>query len=89
MILDIAQFRGEGLLQEDVGRKLPSLRKRLARIEGAIAAKKRELERQDCTCGEGVMAWTGQANQMKAELERTCPVHGFRRVRIQCAVSLR
>jgi hypothetical protein len=28
------------------------------------------------------MAWTGQANQMKAELERTCPAHGFRRVRI-------
>ena len=62
--------------------KLPSLKRRLARIEKVVASRAREQELQECTCGAGVMVWTGQVGQLKADLERTCPAHGFRRVRI-------
>jgi hypothetical protein len=39
----------------------------------------------NCVCGENILAWSGRAKELEAELNRTCPAHGFRRVgRIHC-----
>lgn len=57
-----------------------SLRKRIARVERALAERKKELDLADCRCGKVVGAIPGQAKELAAKLNDTCPVHGFLRV---------
>jgi hypothetical protein len=65
--------------------RVRSLKRRLARVEQTLANRKKEDDLVNCVCGENILAWSGRAKELEAELNRTCPAHGFRRVgRIHC-----
>ena len=62
--------------------KLSSLRKRLATLEQEQADRARREELVDCNCPEMKSSVTFLApifpEALEAELNKTCPVHGFR-----------
>lgn len=60
--------------------RVRSMKRRLAKVEQTLADRKNEEDLVNCLCGRHVLAWPGHAKELKAELSRTCPVHGFRRV---------
>ena len=64
--------------------KLSSLHKRLARLEQECAAKARHEELADCNCPGMKSAGSFLApifpEALEAELNKTCPVHGFRQL---------
>jgi hypothetical protein len=57
-----------------------SLRQRLAKVERVLAERKRKVDLADCRCGKPVITLAGQAKELEAELNGTCPTHGFLRV---------
>lgn len=57
-----------------------SLRQRLAKVERLLAERKKKVDLADCRCGKPVIALAGQAKELEAELNGTCPTHGFLRV---------
>lgn len=60
--------------------KLSSLGRRLARVEQQLTERKRRAELGNCNCPEITIALPHLAEEFKAEMNRTCPVHGFRRL---------
>lgn len=63
--------------------KLPGLRKRLARVERTLANIAKGEELANCICLDSrslTVAWPHQPEEFEAEMNRTCPVHGFRRL---------
>jgi hypothetical protein len=59
---------------------LPGLRKRLARVEKVLAQTAKQKELASCICQDLTFALPHEAEQFEAEVNRTCPVHGFRRL---------
>ena len=57
-----------------------SLRRRIAKAEKALANRKKQQELANCVCGGVVTAIPGQAEEFEAEINRTCPAHGYRRI---------
>ena len=58
--------------------KLSSLSRRLAKVEQQLADVARREELANCICRE--MTITFEAEEFEAEMNRTCLVHGFRRL---------
>lgn len=63
--------------------KLPGLRRRLAKVENALAEAAEREKLADCICkvwGKSPITWacSEQPEQFEAEMNRKCPVHGFR-----------
>ena len=59
----------------------PSLRKRLAKLEQEHADRVRRKRLRDCNCAEEKLAVAlsmENIEDFEAEMNRTCPVHGFR-----------
>jgi hypothetical protein len=56
--------------------KLPSLQKRLGRIEQALSHRANKIQLADCICSS--LTITYNSEELKAETEQVCPVHGFR-----------
>jgi hypothetical protein len=61
------------------------LRKRLAKVEKHLADRARHAELANCVCREMTTAWTHE--EFEAEMNQTCPVHGFRRLGIIHSIS--
>jgi hypothetical protein len=63
--------------------KLASFRRRLAKLEQECADRVRREELVDCNCPEikSVVSFLAfGSKQFEAEMNKTCPVHGFRRL---------
>jgi hypothetical protein len=63
--------------------KLPGLRRRLVSVEKALAETAGRENLADCNCkgrGEcfGTVAFSNRPEAFEAEMNQTCPVHGFR-----------
>jgi hypothetical protein len=59
--------------------KLPGLRKRLAKVERQLASIARDAPRE-CNCRSATVANPDHPEEFEAEMNRTCPAHGFRRL---------
>ena len=67
-----------------------SLEKRLAKVEQELAQVEADERFKNCTCGKGfVILSAGGAERLRAEMDRLCPVHGFRELHIMRIVSVR
>src|SRR3989442_523478 len=60
--------------------KLPSLRKRLAKVEQKLVDVATEQESAKCNCRDFTFADEHCPEEFEAEMNRTCPAHGFRRL---------
>jgi hypothetical protein len=60
---------------------LAAIVKRVYRIERQIENAGREMRAQDCICFQSVVAVWGKLAEFEAEMNKTCPVHGFRRLK--------
>jgi hypothetical protein len=63
--------------------KLAGLRRRLAKVEEALAETAEQEKLADCICkdrprGPGTLAFSNRPEEFEAEMNQTCPVHGFR-----------
>src|ERR1019366_524822 len=65
---------------------LSSLSRRLAKVEQKLADSARREKLVNCICGDTIIAVSTAPEQFEAEMNRTCPVHGFRRFGEICAV---
>lgn len=65
---------------------LSSLSRRLAKVEQKLADSARREKLVNCICGDTIIAVSTAPEQFEAEMNRTCPVHGFRRFGKICAV---
>jgi hypothetical protein len=68
------------ILEVGVPGKLPSLRKRLTKLEQTLAKKAKQKELEDCICKDGAVFMLGKEDEFEAEMNVACPVHGFRRL---------
>jgi hypothetical protein len=59
---------------------LSSLSRRLAKVEQKLADSARREKLVNCICGDTIIAVSTAPEQFEAEMNRTCPVHGFRRL---------
>ena len=66
--------------------KLSSLSRRVAKLEQQRADRKRGEQLANCICCESTM--THEAEKFEAEMNRTCPVHGFRRLGIIVTMTI-
>ena len=74
-------------IAEPKARKPMILRKRLAKVERRLAEITTRKHLANCTCSKDalIVAMPGQAKQFETEMNRTCPVHGLRRLdKIMC-----
>jgi hypothetical protein len=60
--------------------KLSSLGRRLAKVEQKLAERARREKLANCICGAAIIAVSTAPEQFEAEMNRTCPAHGFRRL---------
>lgn len=60
--------------------KLPSLRKRMAKVEQTLANLAEGESEAKCICKAVTVIWSDDAEEFEAEMNRTCPAHGFRRL---------
>jgi hypothetical protein len=60
--------------------KLPSLRKRLVKAEHMLAHLAKGESGAKCICQMVTVASPDRTEEFEAEMNRTCPVHGFRRL---------
>ena len=60
-------------------RKLLSLSRQLAKVERKQADRARREKLANCICGGTIIALSLAPELFEAEMNRTCPVHGFRR----------
>ncbi len=75
--------------REIMSGKLLGLRRRLARVERTLANIAKREEMADCICQEMTVVMPDQPEKFEAEMNRTCPVHGFRRLEaISCESDL-
>jgi hypothetical protein len=63
--------------------KLPGFRKRLAKVERALAATAEQEKLADCVCkvrdvSPPTVAFSNKPEEFEAEMNQKCPVHGFR-----------
>ena len=63
--------------------KLTGFRRRLARVEKALAETAEQEQLADCICLPspkrfGTIAFSNKPEEFEAEMNQTCPVHGFR-----------
>jgi hypothetical protein len=65
--------------------KPSGLWKRLAKVEQQLADRARRAELANCHCRGMTMVFTPE--QFEAEMNRTCPAHGFRRLGTILAVG--
>jgi hypothetical protein len=56
--------------------KLPGLQRRLSRVERALATNAKHAALADCICVDNVFLY--DADEFELEMNRVCPVHGFR-----------
>ena len=63
---------------EVVSQKLYSLQKRTAKLEQQAVERARREKLADCICRELTGAFS--VEKFEAEMNRECPVHGFRRL---------
>jgi hypothetical protein len=63
---------------ETMSGKLSSLDRRLAKVEQRLTDRARRKKLANCICREGTQA--AEAEEFEVEMNRTCPVHGFRRL---------
>jgi hypothetical protein len=59
--------------------KYSSLSRQLAKVERKLANRARREKLANCICGGTIIALSMATEQFEAEMNRTCPVHGFRR----------
>jgi hypothetical protein len=60
-----------------------NLEKRLAKAEQELAQIQKEEELADCICPDNYLFVTAESvEEFRAEMNRVCPVHGFRRLNI-------
>lgn len=57
-----------------------SLRKRLARVERALANTAKQKEQASCICRDITTADTHNPGEFEAEMNRPCPAHGVRQL---------
>jgi len=60
--------------------KISSLSRRLAKIERQLIDGARRAELANCICQELTVADPNNPEKFEAEMNETCPVHGFRRL---------
>jgi hypothetical protein len=63
--------------------KLAGFQRRLANVEKALAATAKQEKLEDCICLPsaehfGILAFSNKPEESEAEMNQTCPVHGFR-----------
>ena len=63
--------------------KLPGLRRRLVRLEQALAETAEQGKLADCVCkfrnqSPAMIAFSNKPEEFEAEMNQKCPVHGFR-----------
>jgi hypothetical protein len=68
---------------------LRSLRRRLAKVERELVDSARQEKLTNCICLANIIAVSTDPEQFEAEMNRPCPVHGFRRLGKIIAVNLR
>ncbi len=69
-------------------RKLSSLSKRLAEVEQQVAERTKREELANCICRTSKPGtFAHNAEKFEAEMNRTCPVHGLRRLGDVIAVT--
>jgi hypothetical protein len=61
-----------------------NLSKRLAKLEQTLANLNRRQRSVACICTKAILATSGQATEFETEMNRICPVHGFRRLGTIC-----
>jgi hypothetical protein len=59
--------------------KFSSLNRRLAKVEQKVADRVSREELANCICCEMTVLLPEDAKEFEGEMNRTCPVHGFRR----------
>jgi hypothetical protein len=59
---------------------LSGQRKRLAKVERELASILRPEPPSECNCGSSTVASPDKAEEFEAEMNRTCPTHGVRRL---------
>lgn len=59
---------------------LHGLRKRLANVEQGLATIAKQEGVSNCICSPATLALPDQPEEFEAEMNRKCPVHGFRRL---------
>jgi hypothetical protein len=60
--------------------KLSSLSRRLAKIERQLIDGARREELENCICRQLTVADPNKPEEFEAEMNETCPLHGFRRL---------
>jgi hypothetical protein len=60
--------------------KLPSLRRRLTKVEQTLAKKAKQKELENCICEDLTVFMLGKEDEFEAKMSMECPVHGFRRL---------
>ena len=60
---------------------LTAIARRITKIERQIEKAAGEIRAKDCNCFQHVCAISGKLSEFEAEMTKTCPVHGFRRLR--------
>ena len=73
---------------EHMTRKLLSLSRQLAKVEREQADRARRKKLANCICGDPTIAVSTAPERFEAEMNRTCPVHGFRRSDTYLLLSL-
>jgi hypothetical protein len=56
------------------------LQKRLARVEQTLANIAKREKMANCICRDCTLVLPHEPEKFEAEMNRTCPVHGFRRL---------
>jgi hypothetical protein len=59
--------------------KLSILNRRLGKVEKQLADRARREKLTNCICGDPIIAMSTDPEKFEAEMNRTCPAHGFRR----------
>jgi hypothetical protein len=60
--------------------KLLGLQRRLAKVERELSSRARREEARECNCRTVTVAHPDKPEEFEAEMNRTCPAHGFRRL---------
>jgi hypothetical protein len=58
--------------------RILSLWKRLARVEQILSNLVEHEQLANCTCRKSTVAYAAKPEEFQAEMNRTCPAHGFR-----------
>lgn len=59
---------------------LAAIVRRISKIENQIDKAAKEIRAKDCNCFGHVDFIPGRLAEFEAEMNKTCPVHGFRRL---------